>query len=299
MAYNIKSIRQDFKSKGVFYTDTKLAERLKMLIGECTEVYDPTCGDGALLSVFDNDVKKYGQELNAEQLQVCQERLVNFEGYAGDTLVSPAFFDRKFDAIVANPPFSIKWNPQPDERFMGVPCLPPPSKADYAFLLHILYMLSDNGRAVVLNFPGVLYRGQREGKIRQWLVEQNVIERVEHIHGGFFVDTSIATCIIVLNKNKKTTDVEFYDLEKDKSYTATIEEIRHNDYNLSVNSYIIEEQPQKIVDVWELEQKARTGAIKRIEAEINFSLMVAEMEGWDISSFLEDIENVVRKYKKC
>ena len=297
MEYNLKSIREDFKAKGVFYTDTALAERLKTLVGSCHEVYDPTCGSGNLLAVFDDDMKKYGQELNPEQLQVCRERLKNFEGVSGDTLVSPAFMERKFEAIVANPPFSVKWNPQPDERFTGVPCLPPPSKADYAFLLHILYLLADNGRAAVLNFPGILYRGSREGKIREWLVEQNVIERVEYIPGGHFVDTSIATCIIVLNKAKSTTDIVMCDVEKGKDRTVSIDEIRSNDYNLSVNSYIVEETPVKVVDPWELECKARADAVKRIKAEIEFSIMVSGFEGWDVSPFLDELKDVIDSFR--
>ncbi|MBQ7941686.1 MAG: N-6 DNA methylase [Muribaculaceae bacterium] len=297
MEYNIKSIREDFKAKGVFYTDTALAERLKALVGSCHEVYDPTCGSGNLLAVFDDDVKKYGQELNPEQLQVCRERLKNFEGVSGDTLVSPAFMEHRFEAIVANPPFSVKWNPQPDERFMGAPCLPPPSKADYAFLLHILYLLADNGRAAVLNFPGVLYRGQREGSIRRWFVEKNVIERVECVPGGHFVDTSIATCIIVLNKAKSTTDIVMCDVEKGKERTVSIDEIRSNDYNLSVNSYIVEETPVKVVDLWELECKARAAAVKRIKAEIEFSIMVSRFEGWDVSPFLDELKDVIDSFR--
>lgn len=177
---SIKNIRQEFKDNGIFYTPLALAERLKSYVDiEPTSVYDPTCGAGNLLSVFQENVKKYGQELDAEQLALID--LPNFEGYAGDTLTDDKFKDMQFDCIVANPPFSVKWEPDAltdDIRFKCCPELPPPSKADWAFMLHILHHLKDNGIAAVLEFPGILYRGQREGKVRRWFVENNYIDRV-------------------------------------------------------------------------------------------------------------------------
>ena len=169
--YHIKSIKEEFKSKGIFYTTNELALLIKSFVDiEIDEVYDPTCGDGALLSVFDDSVKKYGQEINEHQIEVAEKRLVNFTGYCGDTLKDPAFKDKKFKCIVANPPFSIKWEPPilngifTDDRFKFIPALPPKSKADYAFILHILHYLDSDGIAVVLNFPGILYRGNSKGK---------------------------------------------------------------------------------------------------------------------------------------
>ena len=112
MAYNLKTIKKEFSEKGIFYTPVELANYLKSFLPEnVNEVYDPTCGDGGLLCVFEDDVKKYGQELNEEQLIVAQNRLVNFEGVCGDTLSNPAFKNKKFKAIIANPPFGIKWTP--------------------------------------------------------------------------------------------------------------------------------------------------------------------------------------------
>lgn len=109
--YNIKTIRQQFKAKGVFYSDSALAELLKSFMPEnINEVYDPTCGDGGLLSVFPNRVRKYGQELNPEQAEVAKSRLNNAEIAVGDTLEKPVFLNKRFRAIVANPPFSIKWD---------------------------------------------------------------------------------------------------------------------------------------------------------------------------------------------
>jgi type I restriction-modification system DNA methylase subunit len=135
MSYNIKSIKEEFKAKGIFYTQPELAEYMKSLVNvPITDVYDPTCGDGSLLACFPDDLPKFGQELNDHQLKVASERLKNFTGFCGDTLENPAFLDKKFSCIVANPPFSIKWNPPvglfKDARFDSVPTLPPQSKAE-------------------------------------------------------------------------------------------------------------------------------------------------------------------------
>lgn len=153
--YNLKNIKQQFKEKGIFYTPSELAKMLKEYIHFIPKtVYDPTCGDGGLLSVFDDNIKKYGQEINEQQLEVAKNRLKNFEGVLGDTLKEPAFLDKKFDCIMANPPFSIKWEPTKDDvRFCVAPDTAPPSKADYAFILHIIHLLSDDGKACILEFP--------------------------------------------------------------------------------------------------------------------------------------------------
>lgn len=205
--YNIKSIRQDFKSKGIFYTPTELAEMIKSYLpADVKEVYDPTCGHGNLLSVFADEVQKYGQDINIVAVEEAK-KLPNSFIELGDTLAEPKFLGKKFEAIVANPPFSIKWEQKSDERFASAPALAPKSKADYAFILHILHYLADNGTAVVMEFPGILYRGNAEGKIRRWLVELNYIEKVIHIPGNTFVDTAIPTCILVLRKNRTDTDI--------------------------------------------------------------------------------------------
>ena len=184
--YSIKSIRDEFKSKGVFYTPKELGERLKSLADvEYKNVYDPTCGRGYLLSVFDDDVVKYGQEIDEEALKEAETNLNNFIGEVGDTIKEDKFKDMKFDLIVANPPFSIKYEPtkelEEDERFRDLPCLAPASKADYMFIAHCLAKLKDSGQAIMLNFPGILYRGAREYKIRKYLVDNNFIEKVIHL----------------------------------------------------------------------------------------------------------------------
>lgn len=298
MAYNIKSIKQDFKNKGIFYTPPELAEMLKSYVDfEPKEIYDPTCGDGALLNVFGDEVVKYGQEINEEQLVVAEERLKNFNGYCGDTLKDPAFIEKKFDCILANPPFSIKWEPQVDERFEKCPELAPPSKADYAFLLHILYYLSDTGIAVTLNFPGILYRGNKEGKIRQWLVDNNYIERVVNIPPDTFVDTKIATALIIFRKNKETTDIIFEDKQLNKERVVKIEEIKENNYNLSVSSYIREEKPEIVVNPLELQTKARNAMLRKLENDINVDFMVCDFEGYSKKEFLQELRKIIDKYE--
>lgn len=293
----IKNIRQEFKDNGIFYTPLALAEKLRSYVdNEPKSVYDPTCGVGNLLSVFHENVKKYGQELDAGQLELID--LPNFVGYAGDTLLDDKFKDMQFDCIVANPPFSIKWNPDSlsdDVRFKDCPALPPPSKADWAFMLHILHHLSDDGVAVVLEFPGILYRGQKEGVVRQWFVEKNYIDRVVNIAGNTFEDTKISTCIVVLKKNKTTTDIIFEDGEQTKSVSQ--EEVVANGYVLSVSNYIQEDIKKDEVDPIELELHARKAFLKRLENELEFENTICEMEGISMQPFINAIKSIVKKYE--
>lgn len=293
---SIKNIRQEFKNNGIFYTPAELAEKLKSYVDfEPETVYDPTCGSGNLLRVFHENVKKYGQELDAEQLGLID--IPNFKGYAGNTLLDDGFKEMKFDCIVANPPFSVKWNPgelAEDERFSCSPVLPPPSKADWAFMLHILYHLSDNGIAVVLGFPGILYRGQREGRVRKWFVQNNYIDRVVHVPGNTFEDTAISTCIVVLKKNRETTDIVFEDGERTE--TVSRETVEENDYSLSVGVYIPEEIEKEYIDPSVLENEARRSFLIRLKKELDFDRMVCEMEGISIKPFISAIRKILREY---
>jgi type I restriction enzyme M protein len=300
MAHNLKSIKAQFKEHGVFYTDEKLAALLKSYMpADLDRVYDPTCGDGALLSQFPDNVVKYGQELDAEQAEAARQRLTNAVIAVGDTLKAPDFIGFKYRGIVANPPFSVKWEPKGDVRFDDAPCLSPQSKADYAFLLHILYYLADDGVAAVLNFPGILYRGNREGKIRQWMVEQNVIDEVVAIEGGYFVDTKIATALLILKKNRTTTDIKFIDHALNISRMVPFDEVRANGFSLSVSQYVQPSQPEKPkVDPKALEHRAQEDAIKRITAELKFSQMVCQFEGMNFNDFCDRIIAVVESFKK-
>ena len=294
--YSVKAIRQQFKRAGVFYTDQSLALMMRDLLPEIpNEVYDPTCGNGALLSVFPDQVEKYGQDINAEQVEQARERLTNFHGVVGDTLEEPAFAGKKFKAIVANPPFSISWTPKTDERFECLPCLPPPSKADYAFLAHVLHYLSDDGTAVTLNFPGILYRGNKEGKIRRWLVENNYIDQVTMIDGGHFTDTSIATAIVVLKKVRKAHTIRFSHNE----FTIDVpnEQVAAEGYDLSVSRYIDESPPPEAVDPNKLESEALKGFLEHIERELTFEETVRRLEGWDMAPVYAAVRAVVDKHE--
>ena len=307
MSYSVKSIRRQFAEHGVFYTDLKLAGILRDIVsanGDVTEVYDPTCGSGNLLSVFSDEVRKYGQELNTEQADEARKRLVNCEIATGDTLADPAFMNRKFRHIVANYPFSVKWEPKEDERWNDAPCLPPPSKADYAFLMHIIHMMADDGVAAVLGFPGILYRGQREGKIRQWIVERNLIESVTHIEGGYFEDTKIATALVVFRKGRTDDKIKFADHETGKEYIATMDEVWRNDFNLSPNNYIPAEDARIEIDPVAKEMEARAGVLKRIEGQLQFSKAAIEVHTMlglsplpPISEFITDIRQMISRYE--
>lgn len=300
--YSIKSIREDFKSKGVFYTPKELALTLKSYIDTpYKNVYDPTCGRGNLLSVFEEGIEKYGQDINENEVQIARETIPNFKGMVGDTLKEPAFMDMKFDCIVANPPFSVKWEQKTDIRFENAPCLPPASKADYAFLLHIMHLLSDSGTAAVLNFPGIAYRKASEGKIRQYMVEQNWIDKVVHIPGDKFTDTKIATLILVLKKNKATTDIEFIDTELDKNNIVSISQVAENDYSLSINNYIEKEIVKEHIDPLQLERDIRANILSSVRQELELSKLIYELEGseaFGMKDFITELEKVIKEYKE-
>lgn len=295
---SIKNIRQEFKDKGIFYTPPELAKKLMEYVDiKPDTVYDPTCGSGNLLRVFPDEVKKYGQELDEEQLTLID--IPNFIGKAGDTLMDDGFAGMKFQCIVANPPFSVRWNPdvlKDDERFSCAPVLPPTSKSDWAFMLHILHHLNENGVAVVLEFPGILYRGQREGKVRRWFVECNYIDRVVNIQGNTFEDTSIATCIIVLKKNRTTNDIIFED--GDRKESVNLEEIEKNDFNLSPNIYLQEETEKEDVDPMCLERESRRLFLDKFKNEMEFEKTVCEMEGISIKPFINSIKRILKKYEE-
>lgn len=304
MAHNLKSIRQTFRENGVFYTDERLAQIMKSYIGgEPSEVYDPTCGDGALLSTFGDEVRKFGQERDGEQLDVARARLVNFEGVCGDTLQAPAFAGRQFACIMANPPFSTKWEQRKgDERFADAPALAPPSRADYAFLLHVLHYLAPDGVAVVLNAPGILYRGNAEGKIRRWLIEQNVIDRVVFIPGGYFVDTKIPTVLLVLRKDRTArgiTSIAYEDRSSGREISITPEEIAANDYSLSNLMPQEEKEQSPPIDPNALEQEAERAAVDVLRANLEITQAVSELEGIDyLSPFVARVDALLSEYRK-
>lgn len=267
-----------------------------------TEIYDPTCGNGGLLSVFGDEVEKYGQDINAAQVEEAQAHLPSFHGAVGDTLAAPAFIDRRFKYIIANPPFSIKWEQADSEIFADWPtvkgkkALPSKGKADYAFIAHILHLLADDGTAVTLGFPGILYRGNAEGTIRQWLVERNCIDTVVSVDGGKFVDTAIATCVLVFKKHRDTTDIRFIHNEHERVVPQA--EVAANNYNLSVNTYINETPPREEIDPHELEILSRSASLKRIEADLKVSRLICQLEGWNMTDYLNDIRRILDKFEQ-
>lgn len=301
MPKSAKAFRESLKKSGVFYTPKKLAEFMRSFFPkDVHEIYDPTCGDGGLLAEFDG-AKKYGQEIDAEQGNYAATNLVNAEIEIGDTLADDKFKDRKFRYIVANPPFSVAWEPQMDERFEGFG-LAPKSKADYAFILHCLHHLEEGGLAVVMCFPGVLYRGQREGEIRERIVRANLIERVVEIPGGDFEDTSISTVLLIFRKNRQTNSVVFEKKETGETREVDLDEIEKNGFNLSVCQYIEPKSDKAEIDPLKEQVAARAADLKRFRESLEFDALVCWLEhyrdGFNPLDFIDDLQNVLNEAKR-
>lgn len=298
------------KSGGEFYTPQEVSELLAKIttVGkkEVNKVYDPACGSGSLLLKFSKVLGKenvrqgfYGQEINLTTYNLCRINMFlhdinynNFDIALGDTLIDPKHWDDEpFDAIVSNPPYSIKWdgNDNPilinDPRFSPAGVLAPKSKADLAFTMHMLSWLSTSGTAAIVEFPGVLYRGGAEAKIRKYLIDNNFVDTVIQLPPDLFFGTSIATCVIVLKKSKKDNKTLFIDASaefvrsgnknklneenrkkilnafinrEDVEYFAKLvdnKDIGENDYNISVSSYVEPEDTREEIDITELNKE--------------------------------------------
>jgi type I restriction enzyme M protein len=295
------------KSGGEFFTPQSVSKLIAKLAtyGQDTinKIYDPAAGSGSLLlqakKLFDEHKIKngfFGQEINLTTYNLARMNMflhnVNYDKFniaRGDTLLDPQFKDDKpFDAIVSNPPYSIKWigDRDPtlinDDRFAPAGVLAPKGKADFAFVMHSLNYLSAKGRAAIISFPGIMYRGGAEQKIRQYLVDNNFVETIIALPTNLFFGTSITTNILVLSKSKNDTQTQFIDAsqlfkkvtnnniltdenidkimqlfvdKKDVDYLSTSvsnAEIAENQYNLSVNSYVVAEDKHKAVDIDQL-----------------------------------------------
>ena len=321
------------KSGGEFFTPQGVSRLIAQLAmhGQTTinKIYDPACGSGSLLlqskKQFDAHIIEegfWGQEINHTTYNLARMNMflhnINYDKFniaLGDTLTDPKFGDEKpFDAIVSNPPYSIKWigSDDPtlinDERFAPAGVLPPKSKADFAFILHALHYLSGKGRAAIVSFPGIFYRGGAERKIRKYLVDNNYVETVISLAPNLFYGTSIAVNILVLSKHKSDTRIQFIDASKlytqqtntnilepkhiekimqvfdskaEEEYFATsvdFERIAENDYNLSVSSYVEAEDTREKIDITQLNAEIKTTVekIDRLRAEIDE--IVAEIE---------------------
>ena len=292
------------KSGGEFFTPADVSELLTRLgtVGktEVNKVYDPACGSGSLLlkavQVLGHDAVRngfFGQEINITTYNLCRINMflhdIGFDKFdiaCEDTLTNPQHWDDEpFELIVSNPPYSIKWagddNPLliNDPRFAPAGVLAPKSKADLAFIMHSLSWLASNGTAAIVCFPGILYRGGTEKKIRQYLIDNNFIDCVIQLPSNLFFGTSIATCIMVLKKNKADSKTLFIDASGECvkvtnnnkltpenidrivdtfaghaevahfSHLAAYEEIREQEYNLSVSTYVEQEDTREVIDI--------------------------------------------------
>ena len=322
------------KSGGEFYTPQEVSELLAEIttVGkkEVNKVYDPACGSGSLLLKFAKVLGKenvrqgfFGQEINLTTYNLCRINMFlhdinynNFDIAHGDTLIDPKHWDDEpFDAIVSNPPYSIRWegdaNPLliNDPRFSPAGVLAPKSKADLAFTMHMLSWLSTSGTAAIVEFPGVLYRGGAEGKIRKYLVDNNYVDAVIQLPPDLFFGTTIATCVIVLKKSKKDNKTLFIDASaefvrggnknklseinrkkildafvtrKDAEYFAKLVDnktIAENDYNIAVSSYVLAEDTREVVDISELNTRIADIVVRQNELRTAIDEIVADIEG--------------------
>jgi len=311
------------KKAGEFYTPQQVSKILAQIVTTDKErlksVYDPTCGSGSLLLRVAKELKKgevggfYGQESNPTTYNLCRMNMImhdvhykRFDIYNEDTLVnpSPKHIDERFEAIVANPPFSAKWNPDAiisDERFSPYGKMAPKSKADFAFVQHMIHQLDDTGTMACVLPHGVLFRGAAEGHIRKYLIEdKNQLDAVIGLPANIFYGTSIPTCILVLKKNRPTTDILFVDASndfdkvktqniltdnhleniietyrtrqtKDKySYVSTLAEVQENDYNLNIPRYVdtFEEEEPIVLEEVAADLKALEKDIEQTDALI-------------------------------
>jgi type I restriction enzyme M protein len=322
------------KSGGEFFTPQEVSELLARLTTvdktEVNKVYDPACGSGSLLLKFAKILGKekvrigfFGQESNLTIYNLCRINMflhdINYNHFDiahGDTLIDPKHWDDEpFDAIVSNPPYSTRWegdaNPLliNDPRFSPAGVLAPKSKADLAFTMHMLSWLSTSGTAAIVEFPGVLYRGGAEQKIRKYLVDNNYIDTVIQLPPDLFFGTSIATCIIVLKKSKKDNKTLFIDASaefvrsgnknklddthrekilnafierKDIEYFAKLtdnKDIEENDYNIAVSSYVVQEDTREVIDITELNAKIKDIVTRQNELRASIDEIVADIEG--------------------
>lgn len=320
------------KSGGEFFTPSDVSELLTRLgtVGktEINKVYDPACGSGSLLlkalKVLGKDAVRngfFGQEINITTYNLCRINMflhdVDFDKFdiaCEDTLIAPQHWDDEpFELIVSNPPYSIKWagNDNPvlinDPRFSPAGVLAPKSKADFAFIMHSLAWLAANGTAAIVCFPGIMYRGGAEQKIRRYLVDNNFIDCIIQLPSNLFFGATISTCIMVMKKGKTDNKILFIDASKEcikvtnnnkltsenikrivEAYTkreneehfshlASLEETVENNYNLSVSTYVEAEDTREKIDIKKLNaeidaivarEQALREAISKIVTEI-------------------------------
>jgi type I restriction enzyme M protein len=322
------------KSGGEFFTPQEVSELLTRItvVGktEVNKVYDPACGSGSLLLKFAKVLGKenvrlgfFGQEINLTTYNLARINMflhdINYESFDlahGDTLIDPAHWDDEpFEAIVSNPPYSIKWegdsNPLliNDPRFAPAGVLAPKSKADLAFTMHILSWLAVTGTAAIVEFPGVLYRGGAEAKIRKYLIDNNYVDAVIQLPPDLFFGTTIGTCIIVLKKSKADNGILFIDASaefvrvgnknklsaanqkavldafaarEDIDYFARLvpnAEIAVNSYNITVSAYVVQEDTSVAIDISSLNVEIAGIVTRQSELRAQIDAIVADLEG--------------------
>ena len=322
------------KSGGEFFTPADVSELLTRLgtVGkkEINKVYDPACGSGSLLlkaeKVLGRDAVRngfFGQEINITTYNLCRINMflhdIEFDKFdiaCEDTLTNPQHWDDEpFELIVSNPPYSIKWagdeNPLliNDPRFAPAGVLAPKSKADLAFIMHSLAWLASNGTAAIVCFPGIMYRGGAEQKIRKYLVDNHFIDCIIQLPSNLFFGTSIATCIMVLKKGKTDNKVLFIDAssecvkvtnnnkltpeninkivdtfaqrteEAHFSHLAEYSEVQENDYNLSVSTYVEAKDTREKIDIVKLNAEIAQIVARENELRAAIDQIVAEIEG--------------------
>ena len=321
------------KSGGEFFTPQEVSELLTRIAvagkTEVNKVYDPACGSGSLLLKAAKILGKenvrqgfYGQEINLTTYNLCRINMflhdIDFDKFDiahEDTLLNPQHWDDEpFEVIVSNPPYSIKWegddNPVliNDPRFSPAGVLAPKSKADLAFIMHSLAWLATNGTAAIVCFPGIMYRGGAEKKIRQYLIDNNFIDCIIQLPSNLFFGTSIATCIMVLKRSKADNNTLFIDASNEcvkvtnnnkltESNIARIveefvsradveyfsrsvpyKEIAENDYNLSVSTYVEAEDTREKIDIVKLNAEIEEIVAREQVLREKIAKIIAEIE---------------------
>lgn len=311
------------KKAGEFYTPAQASKLLAMLTTSGKErvksAYDPTCGSGSLLlkiAKYTDVASFYGQELNTTTYNLARMNMIlhgvgfnDFEIRQGNTLEDPQHLDKRFDIVVANPPFSQKWSADDsflsDERFSSYGKLAPSSKADFAFIQHMIYQLADNGTMAVIVPHGVLFRGVSEGVIRKYLLkEKNYIDAIIGLPANIFYGTSIPTCVIVVKKNRKADDdIIFIDASNDFEKAKNQNYLRDEDVDKIVNTYVNREEIEKYskkVSMKEIEENDYNLNIPRYvdtfeeEEEINLDEIVEKIG--KIDEEMKEVDKTIKSF---
>ena len=299
------------KSGGEFFTPADVSELLTRLgtVGktEINKVYDPACGSGSLLLKAEKVLGKeairngfYGQEINITTYNLCRINMflhdIEFDKFniaCEDTLTSPQHWDDEpFELIVSNPPYSIKWAGKDDSllindpRFAPAGVLAPKGKADMAFIMHSLSWLAANGTAAIVCFPGIMYRGGAEQKIRKYLVENNYVDCIIQLPGNLFFGTSIATCIMVMKKNKTDNDVLFIDATKECIKVTNNNKLTEENIDRIVSVFTKREEVKHLAYVAACEEIA----IVKLNAEIKEIVVREQVLRDEIDKIIAEIE---------